>query len=99
MIKRARVYIKGDVVGVGFRAWTKIKAKELGITGWVRNVYDRPDIFGVNGGVEAVIQGQEDNVNKMIETLKKGPPVAIVSDVEVLWEKPSEVFEEFKIIR
>lgn len=97
MLKQAHLYIKGDVIGVGFRAWTKIQAKIIGITGWVRNVYDQPEIFGVSGGVEAIIQGEEDKVNKMIELLKKGPPVSRVEEVEVIWQDPKEIFDEFEI--
>ena len=97
MVKQARLYIKGDVIGVGFRAWTKIQAKFLGVFGYVRNVYDQPEIFGVRGGVEALIQGEEDKVEKMIELLKQGPPVSRVEDVEIFWETPKENFDGFEI--
>jgi len=97
MLKQAHLYIKGDVIGVGFRAWTKIQAKIFGVSGWVKNVYDRPDIFGKNGGVEAVIQGEEEKVEKMIELLKQGPPVSRVDDVEVFWETAKENFNSFEI--
>ena len=97
MVKQAHVYIKGDVIGVGFRAWTRMMAREVGVGGWVRNVYDRPDIFGVNGGVEAVIQGEEEKVQKMLELLKKGPETAHVEEIEVFWEEPKEIFEEFEV--
>lgn len=99
MLKQVRLYIKGDVIGVGFRAWTKIQAKLLGVKGWVRNVYDKPEIFGSFGGVEAVIQGEEEKVNQMIELLKKGPPVAHVEQVEILNETPKEIFDNFEIIK
>jgi acylphosphatase len=97
MVKQAHLYIKGDVIGVGFRAWTKIQAKILGVSGWVRNVYDKPEIFGVSGGVEAVIQGEEEKVEKMIELLKQGPPVSRVEEVEIFWEPPKENFDGFEI--
>jgi len=97
MVKQARLYIKGEVIGVGFRAWTKIQAKLLGVSGYVRNVYDKPEIFGVSGGVEAVIQGEEEKVEKMIELLKQGPPVSRVEEVEVFWETPKENFNGFEI--
>jgi len=97
MVKQARLYIKGDVIGVGFRAWTKIQAKILGISGWVRNVYDKPEIFGVSGGVEALIQGEEEKLEKMIELLKQGPPVSCVEEVEIFWETPKENFDSFEI--
>jgi len=97
MVKQAHLYVKGDVIGVGFRAWTKIQAKILGVSGWVRNVYDKPEVFGVSGGVEAVIQGEEEKVGKMIELLKQGPPVSRVEDVEIFWETPKENFDGFEI--
>lgn len=91
------MYIKGDVVGVGFRAWTKIQAKITGIHGWVRNTHDKEDIFGAGGGVEAVFQGEEEHVNKMIEILKKGSAISHVEDVEVMWQEPKEIYEIFEI--
>jgi len=97
MVKQAHLYIKGDVIGVGFRAWTKIQAKILGVSGWVKNVYDKPEIFGITGGVEAVVQGEEEKVEKMIEILKKGSPVSRVDEVEIFFEKPSENFDGFEI--
>ncbi len=99
MLKQVHLYIKGDVIGVGFRAWTKIQAKINNVSGWVRNVYDRPEVFGVAGGVEALTQGEEENVKAMIEVVKKGPPVARVDEVEVIWQEPKEVFEGFEIIK
>jgi len=97
MVKQAHLYIKGDVIGVGFRAWAKIQAKIVGVSGWVRNVYDKPEIFGVEGGVEAVIQGEEEKVEKMVALLKQGPPVSRIDEVEIFWEKPKENFEVFEI--
>ncbi|MCX7955499.1 MAG: acylphosphatase [Patescibacteria group bacterium] len=97
MLKQAHLYIKGEVIGVGFRAWTKIQAKIIGVSGWVRNVYNRPDIFGENGGVEALIQADEEKVNKMIEMLKIGSPVSRVDDVEVYFQEPKEIFDGFEI--
>ncbi|MDH7475968.1 MAG: acylphosphatase [Microgenomates group bacterium] len=97
MLKQVHIYIKGDVIGVGFRAWTKIQAKILGVNGWVKNNYDRPDVFGGAGGVEAVIQGEEEKINQMINLLKKGPPVARVDDIDVFWQEPKEIFEGFEI--
>lgn len=99
MLQQVHIYIKGDVIGVGFRAWTKIQAKIFGITGWVKNNFNQPDIFGPGGGVEAQIQGEEDKVKTFVDVVKKGPPVSHVSDVEVLWQEATEIFDDFKIIR
>jgi len=91
MLKQAHLYIKGDVIGIGFRAWTKIQGKIIGVTGWVKN--------NEEGFVEAVVQGDEEKVNQMVETVKRGPPVSRVEDVEIYWQDPKEVFEEFSIVK
>ncbi|MDO8610786.1 MAG: acylphosphatase [bacterium] len=89
MLKQAHLYIKGDVIGIGFRAWTKIQAKIIGVTGWVRNHQD--------GFVEAQIQGEVEEVNKIIELIKKGPPVSHVSNVQIFWQEANEIFDQFEI--
>lgn len=94
---QVHVYIKGDVIGIGFRAWTKIQAKILGVKGWVRNNYERPEVFGAEGGVEAVLQANEADIEKMLEILRKGSPVSRVDDVEVFYQEPKEAFEGFEI--
>lgn len=88
LLKQARLFIKGDVIGVGFRMWTKMQAEIIGIKGWVRNKEDQ---------VEAVVQGEEEKINKIIGLIKQGPPVSHVDNVEISWENPIEVFETFKI--
>lgn len=97
MLKQAHVYIKGDVMGVGFRAWTKIQAKIRSVSGWVRNVLDNEHVFGSSGGVEAVFQADEEKVADMVELMKAGPPVSRVDDVEIYWQEPKEIFEGFEI--
>jgi acylphosphatase len=97
MLKQIRLYVKGDVIGVGFRAWTKIQAKILGITGWVRNVYDKPGVFGVGGGVEILAQTDEEKMEKFIALVKRGPPISRVDEVEIIYEDPKEVFHQFEI--
>jgi len=97
MLKQAHLYIKGDVIGVGFRAWTKIQAKIIGVNGWVRNNFQKPEVFGVNGGVETLIQGDEEKVNQIMEILKRGSPVSRVEEVEIIWQEPKQMFDEFEI--
>lgn len=67
--------ITGRVQGVGFRFYMQRKARELGLTGWVRNCRD--------GSVEAVIQGTPGAVETMIAWARRGPPSAVVADVRV----------------
>lgn len=79
---QARVH--GKVQGVGYRIWVRGEATELGLAGWVRNERD--------GSVTAWLAGDEAAVSTMIERLRKGPPDASVSriDVEELegWSAP-----------
>jgi len=97
MLKQAHVYIKGDVIGVGFRAWTKIQAKLNNVTGWVKNNFNKPEIFGPGGGVEAVFQAEEKEIIAMIEKVKEGSPVSRVEDVIVTWQDAKEIIEGFEI--
>lgn len=97
MLKQVHLYIKGDVIGVGFRAWTKIQAKVNGVTGWVRNNFEKPDVFGPGGGVEALIQGDEEKVDNIVDVVKQGPPIARVDDVEIITQEVREIFEGFEI--
>ncbi|MBU1692176.1 MAG: acylphosphatase [Gammaproteobacteria bacterium] len=68
-----RIY--GHVQGVCFRESMYRKARQLGITGWVRNRSD--------GSVEAIIQGAPEVVSAMIEWARRGPDMAQVEGVEI----------------
>lgn len=75
-------FISGKVQGVWFRASTQDKAKELGLTGWARNLTD--------GRVEVIACGDANNINALHEWLKTGPELARVSDVtreEIAWQE------------
>ena len=86
---RAHVKIDGRVQGVCFRLDTRRAALERDIKGWVRNLAD--------GRVEAVLEGEENNVKSMLKWCNSGPPLARVSEVSVEWEPYSGEFEKFVI--
>ncbi len=69
-----QVMIRGDVQGVGYRAWAEVTAVELGVEGWIRNCRD--------GSVEALLAGSEEVVLTMIELCRDGPPGARVVSVD-----------------
>jgi acylphosphatase len=87
---RVRMFVSGRVQGVFFRSETRNRAKELGITGWVRNLED--------GRVEAVFEGEKDKIEKIIEWVKRGPILARVEKVEVIFEKYKGEFKAFEKI-
>ena len=69
--KTVLVRIEGRVQGVWYRGWTVSQAQALGLTGWVRNRYDR--------SVEALISGPKEDVNGLLDLLWQGPPAANVT--------------------
>ena len=69
------VRVIGSVQGVFYRAWAQGEARELGISGWIRNCPD--------GSVEAHLAGEEGDVDRMIERMRRGPSNARVQDVTV----------------
>lgn len=75
MIKSLHLIIHGRVQGVGYRAWTTARARELGLSGWVRNRND--------GTVEAVIIGDEQTLGLMVRDCNDGPPAARVIGIDV----------------
>ena len=84
MKKSVRLYIQGTVQGVFFRNFIKENAEKDDVRGFVRNLED--------GRVEVFLEGNNENVDKMIELCKKGPKH---SDIKKVEEKP-EVFQDFK---
>lgn len=71
---RYRINVKGKVQGVFYRSSTQAKARELKLSGWVRNEED--------GSVTIEAEGEEQKLEKLIEWCKKGPGAAVVNEVE-----------------
>ena len=88
-MRRFHVYIIGRVQGVFFRAVTQQTAKGFNLTGWVRNMSD--------GRVEAVFEGNDENVDKMITWCHIGPPAARVEKVITAEEPCTGEFMDFNI--
>ena len=90
MKARARVYVSGKVQGVFFRSETADLAQSLGLNGWVRNLSD--------GRVEAVFEGEKEQIEKEIEFCRRGPPRAYVLNIDVRWEDCRGEFRDFKVL-
>ena len=89
-MKRVRVRIHGRVQGVFFRAEARSRAESLGIAGWVRNAPD--------GGVEALLEGEPDRVDSMVEWCRRGPSGAHVTEVEVFEEEAGQAERGFRVL-
>jgi len=82
------VLVSGVVQGVGFRYYTRKRASELGLSGWVRNLAD--------GRVEVWVEGQPAPVEQLLEWLRRGPPGARVGGCEAR-EVPPAALERFEV--
>ncbi|MBP0020805.1 MAG: acylphosphatase [Cyanobacteria bacterium SBLK] len=76
---RVRVWISGKVQGVGYRYFTLLQGRELGVKGWVRNLTD--------GRVQAVFEGDRETVEAMVKWCDRGSPAARVREVVVELEE------------
>jgi acylphosphatase len=77
---RYRLLISGQVQGVNFRAACQRAAQLHGVAGWVRNLAD--------GRVEAAFEGAPEDVQRLVEWVRHGPRLAVVTDVAVRPEAP-----------
>ena len=85
----AHIIVSGRVQGVFFRDNTRRKARELGLTGYAKNLPD--------GTVEVVAEGNEDKINELIKFIKKGPGIAMVEGIKLKHKEPGN-FKSFKIL-
>jgi acylphosphatase len=86
---RAHLFISGYVQGVFFRSETSAKAEQHKVKGWIRNLDD--------GRVEAIFEGEQQDVNQIIEFCKHGSRRARVTNIEVSWEPYTGEFQDFQI--
>ena len=88
---RLHITVKGRVQNVGFRAHVEYGARQLGLTGWVRNVgYDT---------VEAVAEGVRENLERLAEIMVAGPRGSQVDESTVEWQGPTGEFTYFIVRR
>ncbi len=80
-MRRVHVEVSGQVQGVFYRATCAEWARELGLGGWVRN--------SSSGGVEAEFEGDEQDVETIVEWCRIGPAMAWVDSVQVREEPPT----------
>ncbi len=88
-MKRAHIFVLGEVQGIGFRNFVRWQARVLGLTGWVKNLPD--------GRVEVLVEGEESKVLNLLKLIKEGPPLAEVERVDVDWEESSGQLSGFEV--
>lgn len=85
-----KVIVHGSVQGVFFRDFTRRKAEELGLTGYVCNLPG-------GSSVEVVAEGEKANLEKLIGHLRTGPPRSVVEKTEVSWLPPGNSYSRFSV--
>ena len=88
-MERLWAVVRGRVQGVYFRAATRKQARQLGLSGWVRNCSD--------GSVEYMAEGTQAQLERFLTWSRSGPPHAVVTNVETEWQPATGEFIDFAI--
>jgi acylphosphatase len=89
MSSAVHIVVEGLVQGVGFRWFAARKAQALGLSGFVRNMYD--------GTVEVVAEGDRPLIEEYLRDLKIGPRSAHVTTLRISWNDPTFQYPGFVI--
>lgn len=85
----AHIIVKGLVQGVGFRWFVEREAKKLGLTGYVKNLF--------NGDVEIEVSGERGMIEELIARVKVGNRSSRVIDYAVTWFDFTDKYQDFRI--
>jgi acylphosphatase len=88
--QRVHLLVSGKVQGVFFRQALKVVAKKNNVLGWVRNLMDKR--------VEAILEGDSESVNRVIEWAKIGSANSRVDNIEVGNEEFKNEFSTFEVL-
>jgi len=88
MKQQIHAYYTGRVQGVGFRFSAEDVARDLGVTGWVRNTRD--------GRVEVIAEAEEEALKKFLEEINKIFS-RYIEDVDIKWLPATGAFVDFGI--
>jgi acylphosphatase len=83
------VRVEGEVQGVGYRFFAENAARNLQLTGWVRNL--------PGGAVEAEAEGMRGDLEKWLGALRQGPPGSTVTHLTANWYSYSGKYSAFEI--
>ncbi len=85
----AEILLEGDVQGVGYRNFAQRRALQLGLAGYVMNLRD--------GRVRIRVEGPREVIEEFARDLEKGPPLAHVAKLSLMWLPPTGRFASFGI--
>ena len=85
-----RILISGKVQGVFFRQALKVMAKKNNVFGWVKNLEDKR--------VEALLEGNTENINSVVEWTCIGPAHSRVDNIEINDEQFKNEFSIFEVL-
>ena len=88
---KKHLVISGKVQGVGFRYWLQKLAIEKNICGWVKNK--------TSGNVEALIVGEEKEIQELIKLCEMGPGSAKIDYVQINDYRKDYIKKDFDIIK
>ena len=89
ILKRIHIFVTGRVQGVFFRQSARVMAIKNDVDGWIRNLDD--------GKVEIVAEGEESNINALVDWCKTGPANSRVDKFELSEENYTGEFEKFEV--
>lgn len=87
---RLKALVRGSVQGVGFRWWTRSRARSLGLVGSVANLAD--------GSVEVVAEGPKADCEQLLAALRSHRPPGHVQAVEARWEPAAGGLSSFAVL-
>ena len=88
--RRVHILIGGKVQGVFFRQALKVMAKKNNVFGWVKNLEDKR--------VEALLEGNTENINLIVEWARIGPAHSRVDNIEINYEEFKNEFSIFEVL-
>ncbi len=88
-IERLHAIVDGRVQGVGFRYFVRENAAALGLTGWVRNLWD--------DRVELTAEGSREQLERLLSFVRRGPRAAFVTQVKSDWQPASGEYKDFRV--
>jgi acylphosphatase len=87
--RRLDATVRGRVQGVGFRIFVVHAADRLGLTGWVANE--------TGGRVRCVAEGSTEDLESLLDALRRGPGGAFVERVDTTWSEATGEFDSFDV--